>query len=372
MFTGKPAMQFSKSRYRTIPALLLLLLLAGWALWAANRRSPAGWIYFPGQSGSLIYLPADCLLPDSNCAWFEEIPLPVNTRGWDQFVWSPDGSRAFIRKNEASDIFKVKKDEIDLFFPRSLSQKSILRLTHIAEVVWSPDGKWLAVTGTAEDTQSPAETQNTATRLFIISSDGASLNPVAEDLPGKKEALLWRDPDSLFFEVPGDQNECDFYSLNIRDNQRTNLLQKTGCLAFPDISADGKRIAYGGASGNTDGYLINTDGSNRRLLVEMGALSLVPAWSPDQKWISLNVTGAQNHSLIYLISPQGTGLQKLYESEYASCTWIGGLEPRLLVKDNAGETRWLVISIPDGKVSPLPFPGSDGVPDWLAWRPSAP
>ena len=91
----------------------------------------------------------------------------------------------------------------------------------------------------------------------------------------------------------GDWQSRDIYSVNPDGSGLRNL---TRDLSFdqlsPAWSADGKRIAYVEANGETnldvfgdELWTMRADGSRKRELTDNGTADEQPAWSPDGKWI---------------------------------------------------------------------------------------
>jgi Tol biopolymer transport system component len=82
----------------------------------------------------------------------------------------------------------------------------------------------------------------------------------------------------------------------------------------PDISPDGRRIAFAGLGSNGFAiYLMNADGTGVTLLVDR-AFSAVPVWSPDGTRIafrSLNDGPFGQVGRIFVINVDGTGLRQL-------------------------------------------------------------
>ena len=100
---------------------------------------------------------------------------------------------------------------------------------------------------------------------------------------------------------------------------------------FPQVSRDGKRIAFAYGTGNfstgfsTDVYVVNLDGSGLRRLTHDG-VSGAPAWSPDGQRLILARTSPRTQRRLYLVSvplddpdqrkPLTTDLLNNYYGEY--------------------------------------------------------
>jgi Tol biopolymer transport system component len=85
--------------------------------------------------------------------------------------------------------------------------------------------------------------------------------------------------------------------------------------AFPDISPDGRRIAFASrGSGEWAIYIVNADGTDRTKLVQRSTFDGSPAWSPDGSQIAFrseNETEFGPVGRIFVINMDGTGLRQV-------------------------------------------------------------
>ena len=120
------------------------------------------------------------------------------------------------------------------------------------------------------------------------------------------------------------------------------------------------------------------DGSDIQSVVELQGLAVYPRWSTDSKWIILR--SVENHlgGAIYLVHPDGTDMQKIYQEDALIYETVlpPSTKEELLVKvvnNLSGETeKWILISIPDGKSQEIQLSGIDAKdqPEWLSWKPA--
>lgn len=106
-------------------------------------------------------------------------------------------------------------------------------------------------------------------------------------------------------------------------NLKTNEITILGKGMEPEISPDGKRIAFSrnqAATNNADIYIMNIDGTNvTKLTTGTEQRSLSPSWSPDGKKIifqSINTKKKSNWD-IYSINADGSELTQLTTNESA-------------------------------------------------------
>jgi Tol biopolymer transport system component len=362
-----------------LAAFVLALFIAFYQAQIASQDSPYGTLYFPLSGGNLAFMPADCLITGSECPAHQS-GLSVGTDWWNSIGWTPDGKRAYVVERDRPDWFGDKKYELFLLNPKTSLLKSLIRMSYIEDVSWSPDGKWLAIAGVMEgDDASTTEVQIAQSAVFIISPDGKSIINLTDGLHGMKHHLSWINQETILFEVDDYPNGCGTYALNIQNKTWTTLLNKPDCYTFPQPSPDGKLIAYVSVKGEDINsliyslYVMNSDGTNKTLLAEFDAIRVIPFWSPNQEWLSLNTVDKTGNSAIFIISPNGKGLHKVYQSENAvHGTWAPINEPYLLVGEidnKASIEKWVGITIPDGEVKTLSIFGKENLPSWISWHP---
>lgn len=335
-----------------------------------------GMLYYPLSDGRLAFIPADCLITDSICPEPNLTWTSVEANQWAWLDWSPDGTRAFVVVRNKSDWIGVEKDELSLLDPQTYTLKSLIRMSNIADVSWSPDGNWLAVAGVREGINATyTDVQIASSAIFLVSPDGESIINLTDGLHGMKHHLSWLDRDTILFEVDDYPNGCGTYSLDVQNKSWARLLDPPNCYAFPQPSPDGKSVAYGSVKADVRNklFVMNADGTKKTLLAEFDAISVLPFWSPNQEWISLDTKDDKINSLIFIISPDGTRLQNVYQSENSVfAIWAPISESYLLVRelDSKGfVSKWFGIKIPDGEVDVMSIFDEKYLPRWVSWRP---
>ena len=245
-----------------------------------------GMLYYPLSDGRLAFIPADCLITDSICPEPNLTWTSVEANQWAWLDWSPDGTRAFVVVRNKSDWIGVEKDELSLLDPQTYTLKSLIRMSNIADVSWSPDGNWLAVAGVREGINATyTDVQIASSAIFLVSPDGESIINLTDGLHGMKHHLSWLDRDTILFEVDDYPNGCGTYSLDVQNKSWARLLDPPNCYAFPQPSPDGKSVAYGSVKADVRNklFVMNADGTKKTLLAEFDAISVLPFWSPNQE-----------------------------------------------------------------------------------------
>ena len=240
-------------------------------------------------------------------------------------IWSPDGTRiAYLARGEPTGTQVWVR-----FMDGDAAPTQITRLTESpSEIEWSPDGKWLAFRMLVPERDEwripmPAapkgakwvESPRVVTRLnyrrdrqgfidngfrqiFVVPADGGTARQVTSG-PWEHGAPQWmRDGKSIVFSSLRTDNaeyawrESEIYAVDVASSQVRQLTNRKGPDNNPSVSPTGKYIAYTGFDStnatwqDSKLYLMNADGSNRRVLTE--SLDRSPGnltWATDESGI---------------------------------------------------------------------------------------
>jgi Tol biopolymer transport system component/tRNA A-37 threonylcarbamoyl transferase component Bud32 len=224
--------------------------------------------------------------------------------------WSPQGLIAYwaiADSRGASDIWVIPANGGDP-----------VRVTDDMAVdwnpVWSPDGRYVYY----------ASNRGGSMNLWRIPVDEQSGRP-----RGASEPLTTPAPYVAHISLARDGRRVAYTSLLQTQNiQRVAFNPATGTLAgprewvtrgsrlwsSPDPSPDGTSIAvYPRLQQQEDIYVIATDGTGVRQVMDDAPGDRVPRWSPDGRWIAYfsDRTGPNE---LWAIGPDGTGLRQLTET----------------------------------------------------------
>ena len=210
----------------------------------------------------------------------------------DYPTWSPDGRRiAFlrgrlhgnprpgrdVRRWYLYDLYVVNADGSGLRRPTLRVPEGTPETTGPhkgGQVVWSPDGRTIYF------------------GRYLVRTDGSG----ARRLPYIPLTAVWS-PDGRRIAFAAQPDWCrtrpcysshsDIYVMNADGSGKRMLTHNARYNAEPAWSPDGRKIAFRSAqNGNRDIYVMNADGSGKRNLTRNPAQDGSPSWSPDGRRIA--------------------------------------------------------------------------------------
>lgn len=227
------------------------------------------------------------------------------TENW--WAWSPDGSKLALEwsdPGEGWDLWVMNPDGSDA-----------LRLTHTPEVLedwmaWSPDSRRLVFS---------ADNDSGGTDVYSVNVDGGTVSNLTQQGPQRNGGAKWSPDGSRIAFVSLRDGNADIYVMNPDGSGQTNITQTPdddeGHL---DWSPDGARFAFDRSprsGGNRDVFVMNLDGTGRLNLSQSpNTDDLHPAWSPDGSRIVWDRYTDQPTGSLYVVNPDGSNLLELASS----------------------------------------------------------
>lgn len=274
----------------------------------------------------------------------EHRPLTTGTYSDANPRWSPDGTRL---------AYVSDRDGKPQLYVRWVDSGQTAKLTDLenppAGISWSPDGTQIAFTSEA-----PAEPLKIAklptapegakwadapkvyedliyrfngsgylkpgySQVFIVAADGGAPRqlttgkfPHASRVFGGSFASWAPDGKSLILSMNGTANyeyeplHTELFEIRVADGSLTQLTHRNGPNDYPDISPDGKLIAYVGFDDRYQGhqtsylYLTNRDGSNPRAVTpKLDRDASDPRWAGDGKGVFFDYSDQGDTKLAY-------------------------------------------------------------------------
>ena len=231
------------------------------------------------------------------------------------------------------------------------------------DVSWSPDGKYIAFTGTRDfdratntfkvdiyvigadgsDLQrltgddaneyytswakdriafSSEVRGSKLSNIFTVSPDGADMRQITKGPAHNGTPSISRDGKRIVFASTRDGDKYQLYTMNANGSSVRRLTNDQTIAYFnPQFSPDAKRIVYYTEKGDGKDqiWVMNSDGSNKTLLTANIGHNIFPGWSPDGKRIIFSSSKREadssgsyiDGSFLYTMNADGSGLQKL-------------------------------------------------------------
>jgi dipeptidyl aminopeptidase/acylaminoacyl peptidase len=303
---------------------------------------------------------------------------PVTTGNFNDVSprWSHDGSQIIYISN---------RDGGPQVYRRWMDSGQIAKLTNLtaepAGIAWSPDDRWISFTMFVPEKgpdliQMPAAPEGAKwaepakvidrliyrfngagylktgyTHLFVVPADGGTPRQISEGkfhhggLAFQSSEAVWT-PDGKYLlmsanrhpDFESDPLNTEVYEFAVADGSVKALTKRKGPDNSPDVSPDGKRVAYVGFDDRYQGYqvrqlyVMNRDGSESRLL--SGAFDndvQAPRWAPDGKGIYF-ASAVHGNTGLYFIDLEGH-VQKLAGDIGSTTSAYGGLPTFSIAKN---------------------------------------
>lgn len=162
-------------------------------------------------------------------------------------------------------------------------------------------------------------------------------------------------------------DSSDLWLVDIDGSNRKMLIKDIGLQYDPTWSTDGKHIAYISGHGyqTHELYVIDFDGNNKRQFTDNKALELLPVFSPDNKQIAY-VSDITGNYEIWLMDINGSNKKQLtnYDGIDTRPCWSADGKQILFVSNRSG-TQQLWLMNKDGRnPRQLTFGQPSIEPDW--------
>jgi len=235
--------------------------------------------------------------------------------------WSPDGKKVVFHSNRTS--FSDPDGTDVQIFVIDLETRKVEQLTHEpgrnVDPVWSPDGEQIVYSAGNDETRD----------IFIMAADGSNNRRLTEDKASNYHAKWLPDGSGIIFDSNRDHNPGDevtnreIYTMNLEGANVSRLTNYSDWDTYASVSPEGSKIVWRRVvenfddSRNAEIFVMDRDGENIKRLTDTPAFDSYPAWSPDGQKIMFSSNRNEDHYEdfnIYMINPDGTGLEKITDT----------------------------------------------------------
>lgn len=204
-------------------------------------------------------------------------------------TWSPDGSQLLFAR-VGSDSIRLVLRNLNSGVEQPLTQETHPQL----DGVFSPDGKWIALTHNAAS----ANQGNMDLWLWDVAAAKSSLLIGDAGKLSHEEYPSWApDSNKLVFSSTRDGNQ-ELYSIHRDGSQLKRLTSHPGIDAHPAWSPDGAWISWATDRwGNLEIALMTPDGESVQRLTENAGADDNPAWSPTGEFLAWTSLQDEQHEI---------------------------------------------------------------------------
>jgi len=296
--------------------------LESYVLLASGQPGQGGWTLFSVQ-GDGSQPQALSLAPAADD--LSEGVLPVFAGVYDAAL-SPDGAQIAFTGRLARTHLEgdtVVTEEFEDLFVAPLSGGTAHRLTHLeaertGEATWSPDGQTIAF---AADREGNFD-------LYVVSVASGELRTLVPG-PANDREPAWS-PDGQWIAFTSDRSgpgATEIWRVGADGGSYKQLTDNVNSSFSPAWSPDGQWIVFlSDRRGTTDPYVMTANGDGERALLvrDIRAEERDPAWSLDGRWIVFSANRDRPIFDLYVIRPDGSGLQRIFggDSDTRYPVWL--------------------------------------------------
>jgi len=164
----------------------------------------------------------------------------------------------------------------------------------ISGPVWSPDGRTIAFESLRDGNG----------EIYVVNADGSGQRRLTRN-PARDFAPAWSPDGGRIAFVRDRDHKPDVYVMNADGSRQLRLVRRG---RQPLWSPDGRRLAFTRGQGGGSVYVVNVDGSEEQNVTRGSVRDF--AWSPDGRRIAFDSVRDGN-SEIYVVNSDGGGLRRL-------------------------------------------------------------
>lgn len=180
---------------------------------------------------------------------------------------------------------------------------------------WSPDGKMIAFAGHRSGNSD----------IWLLDTTNADPQTALRDLtnePSWDYSPTWSPGGQSIAFVSERDGDPEIFVQNLAGDTAIQLTFNNETDRLPAWSPDGKYIAFAAVRNGVEKiYRVRPDGTDEQVVTPHPLKGTAPAWSPDSQRLAFVGWDQENQPGIYVIGPEVTDLQQVYQAE----SWIGSL-----------------------------------------------
>jgi dipeptidyl aminopeptidase/acylaminoacyl peptidase len=228
--------------------------------------------------------------------------------------WSPDGTRITYTTRPTPKADDGALSDVWMITVATREKKKLVDTASSDNARWSPDGKWIAYTGSNDRDPGPSTAY-----LYLVEADGGTAKQVTTKFDLSVGTPVWsRDGRAIYFST-NTLEAVELYSADVASGAIKQLTQRGASIGITEISRDGKTVVgtLSGPKQPTEIYRANTD------LSSFGAITDHNDWLKDYslaqsevvKWKSKDGTevegvltkpvGYESGKVPFLLNPHG-------------------------------------------------------------------
>lgn len=226
---------------------------------------------------------------------------PGGNRSFRNLVWSPDGKQLAVECTEKPTDRDGNGQICVLNVDGSGMQRVVPPQLYGQTPVWSPDGRWIAFRGQASSMDQPI------VGLYLVSPDGSQQRTVLSDFD-VSGSFAWS-PDSRQIAYVHGQQSPTLTVVDIADSNTRDLTTDYIGPSTPIWSPDGRQLLL--VSSRID--VVNADGSGMRTVVSPEYNVFSAIWSPDGQAIAYTYGVSADRARLDVVGIDGSTPRMLVE-----------------------------------------------------------
>ncbi len=166
--------------------------------------------------------------------------------------------------------------------------------------------------------------------------------------------------------------DTDIFISNLDGSNRRNITNHPALDTSPTWSPSGKQIAFASSREGRGGqiFICDTDGSNIRRIVKEGGDAASPAWSPDGRWLAFQWKPHLSVNYDIFVAEVGSGSIRQITSEACSNespSWAPDGRHIAFQSNRGGTTQIYILLLGDSRARKITSQGTNTSPSWSGY-----